>query len=178
MVGGSPTHPAGAGTSSGRCPPLRARAPPLHRCCKGLLYRGWPWGVPTPGLWCTQGLGGGAQGSGEQGAPATAGCGGSAVCLPWRVWRGCGAPPWRWWTPHLTCTPPRAAGAVHHPPPRLRGAAHLPGAQHYPPHGFLGDGSTHHCCMRVFALAVHDVCQAPTGLHCEAWGRTVAYTAK
>ena len=43
---------------------------------------------------------------------------------------------------------------------------------------FWGDASTQHCWMRVFSLAVHDVCQAPAGLHCEAWGKTVGCTRK
>jgi hypothetical protein len=28
-----------------------------NRACKGALYRGLEWGVPTPGLWYPQGLG-------------------------------------------------------------------------------------------------------------------------
>ena len=133
--------PAGAGTSSGGCPRPRAGAPPLHRWCQGILYRGWPWGVSTPGLgWRPRAWTGHRavvsryarhRGRGwVTSVPAMAGVEGvwctalvvvtTPYDLPAPAGGGGGTPP-----------PPAAAG-------RGGGAALFPGAQHDPPHGFLG----------------------------------------
>jgi len=79
---------------------------------------------------------------------------------------------------------PAAAGGGGSTPPAARGGGQGGGQPFSLGHTttplmvFWGDASTQHCWMRVFALAVHDVCQAPTGLHCEAWGKTLEGTTE
>jgi hypothetical protein len=75
-------------------------------------------------------------------------------------------------TPHLMCQPPRGAAHRGVRPPRVTQPFSL-GHNTTPLMVFWGDASTQHCCMRVFSLAVQDAWQTPTGLHFEAWGKTV-----